>query len=49
MERNLNTGIGLSARRTTEQQGHLTISDSLFGQIIVDDESVLSRVAEVFA
>lgn len=33
-------------RRTTEKQRHLTVSDGLLGQIIVDDESVLAVVTE---
>jgi hypothetical protein len=42
------TGVGLTARRATEQQRHLAISDSLLGKIIVDHESMLSRVTEPF-
>lgn len=33
------TGVGLTSRRTTEKEGHLTVGDGLLGQIIVDDES----------
>ena len=31
------TGVSLTAGGTTEKEGHLTVSDSLLGQIIVDD------------
>ena len=33
-------------RRTTEKKRHLTVSDGLLGQIIVDDEGVLAVVTE---
>ena len=33
------TGVGLTTGRTTEKEGHLTVSDGLLGQVIVDDES----------
>ena len=32
------TGVGLTTGGTTEQKGHLTVSDGLLGQVIVDDE-----------
>ena len=32
------TGVGLTTGGTTEEQGHLTVSDSLLGQIVVDDQ-----------
>ena len=41
------TGVGLTTGGTTEEEGHLAVSDSLFGEIVVDDESVLRVVAEV--
>ena len=41
------TRVGLATRRTTQQQGHLTISNGLLGQIVVDDQSVLAIVAEI--
>lgn len=31
------TGVSLTTGRTTEKEGHLTVSDGLLGQIIVDD------------
>ena len=40
-------GIGLTTRGTTEQKRHLTISDSLLGEIIIDDKTVLAVVTEV--
>lgn len=42
------TGVSLTTRRTTEQERHLTVGNGLLGQIIVDDQSVLSSVTEVF-
>ena len=38
-----------TSRRTTEQQGDLAISNSLFRQIIVNDQRIFTAVAEVFA
>lgn len=32
------TGVSLTTGRTTEKEGHLTVSDGLLGQIVVDDE-----------
>ena len=36
------TGVSFTTRRSTEQQGHLSVGYSLFGQIVVDDQSVLA-------
>ena len=33
------TGVSLTTGGTTKQEGHLTVSDGLLGQVIVDDES----------
>ena len=35
--------------RTTEQQGDLTVSNSLFRQVIVNDQRIFTAVTEVFA
>lgn len=43
------TRVSLTARRTTEQQRHLTVSNSLLRQIIIDHKRVLSRVSEVLS
>ena len=32
------TRVGLTTGGTTEEEGHLTVSDGLLGQVIVDDE-----------
>ena len=32
------TRVSLTTGGTTEEQGHLTVSDSLLGQIVVDDQ-----------
>lgn len=41
-------GVSLTPGRTTEQQRHLTVGDGLLGQIVVDDNSVLAIITEVF-
>lgn len=43
------TGVGLTTRGTTEQQRHLTISDGLLGQIVVNDQGVTAIVPEPFS
>ena len=40
------TGVGLTTRGTTEQQGHLTVGDGLLGQVIVGDNGVTAVVTE---
>merc|ERR1712230_291971 len=40
-------GVGLTSRRTAEQQGHLTVSNGLLGQVVVDHDSVLAVISEV--
>ena len=32
------TGVSFATRRTTEKKRHLTVSDGLLGQIIIDDQ-----------
>mmetsp|Transcript_2822 Transcript_2822/g.4822 ORF Transcript_2822/g.4822 Transcript_2822/m.4822 type:complete len:302 (-) Transcript_2822:159-1064(-) len=39
--------VSLTTRRTTEQQRHLTVGNSLLRKIIVEDHSMLSVVTEV--
>jgi hypothetical protein len=39
-------GVGLTSRRTTEKERHLTVGDGLLGQIVVDNQGVLSIVSE---
>ena len=39
--------ISLSAWWSSKKKGHLSVSDSLLGEIIIDDESVLSTISEV--
>mmetsp|Transcript_7454 Transcript_7454/g.9250 ORF Transcript_7454/g.9250 Transcript_7454/m.9250 type:complete len:435 (-) Transcript_7454:852-2156(-) len=43
------TWVSFTSWRTTEEEGHLTVCNSLLGQIIVEDHSVLSVVTEVFS
>ena len=45
---NLLAGVGLTSRRTTEKERHLTVGDGLLGQIVVDNDGVLSVVTEPF-
>jgi len=40
------SGVGLTSRRTTEEEGHLTVGDGLLGEIVVEDDGVLSVVPE---
>src|ERR1700726_2662449 len=42
-------GIGFAARRTTQQQRHLTIGHRLFRKVVIDDDGVHAVVAEIFA
>lgn len=42
------TGVGLTTGGTTEQQRHLTVSNGLLGQIVVDDQGVTSIITEPF-
>jgi len=41
------SGIGLTSRRTTQKEGHLTISDGLLGKILVDDEGMFAVITEI--
>ena len=41
-------GVGLTAGRTTQQQGHLTISLGLLGEVVVDHQGGLALVHERF-
>ena len=41
------TGVSLTTRGSSEEEGHLTVGNSLLGQIVVDDEGVLRVVTEV--
>ena len=36
------TGIGLTTRGTTKKERHLSVGNSLLGQIVVDNQSVFS-------
>jgi hypothetical protein len=40
------TGVGLTSGRTTEEERHLTVGNSLLGQIVEDDDGVLAVVTE---
>ena len=41
------TWVSLTTGRSSKKKGHLTVGDGLLGQIVIDDESVLSVVTEV--
>ena len=41
------TWVSLTTGRSSEQKGHLTVGDSLLGEIVIDDEGVLRVVTEV--
>lgn len=40
--------VGLSSGRSSQKEGHLSVSDGLLGEIVVDDEAMLSVISEVF-
>ncbi len=40
--------VSFTARRTTKQKRHLTVSNSLLGKIVIADQSVLAIVTEIF-
>ena len=41
------SGVSLTSRRAAEEQGHLTVSHGLLGEIVVEDHGVLAVVSEV--
>lgn len=41
--------VGLSAGWSSQKERHLSVSDGLLGQIVIDDKGVLSIVSEVLA
>src|SRR5690606_11520576 len=43
------TRISFTTGRTTQQQRHLTVSNSLLGQVVICDQRVLAVVTEIFA
>jgi hypothetical protein len=43
------TWVGFSSWWSSEEEGHLSVGDGLFGQIVVHDQSVSSVVSEPFA
>jgi len=42
------TGISFTSRRSSQKKGDLSISGSLFREIVIDDKGMLSLVPEVF-
>jgi hypothetical protein len=43
------TGVSLTTWGTSQKERHLSVGNSLLGQIVIDDESVHSVVTEVFS
>jgi hypothetical protein len=43
------SGVSLTTWGTTEEEGHLTVSDGLLGEIVIDDKTVHAVVTEVLA
>ena len=43
------TWVSLTTGRSSEKEGHLSVSNSLLGKIVIDDKSVLSVVTEVLS
>jgi hypothetical protein len=40
------TGVSLSSRRSSQKKRHLTVSNGLLGQIVIDDKTMSSTVSE---
>merc|ERR1719334_1919097 len=43
------TGVGFTAWWTSQQEGHLSVGNSLLGQVVEDDDSVHAMISEVFS
>jgi len=43
------SGVGFSTGGSSEEQGHLSVSNGLLGEIVVDNQGVLSVVSEVLS
>ena len=43
------TGVGLTTWGPPQEQGHLSVGDGLFGQIVENDKGVLTVITEEFA
>ena len=43
------TGVGLTTWGPPQEQGHLSVGDGLFGQIVENNEGVLAVVTEELA
>ena len=41
------TGVSLTTWGSSKEEGHLSVSDGLLGEIIIDDKSVLAIISEV--
>jgi len=41
------TGVSLTTWGSSKEEGHLSVGDSLLGEIIIDDKSVLTIISEV--
>jgi hypothetical protein len=41
--------IGFSSRGSSQKKGHLSIGDSLFRKIIIDNQTVSSGISEIFS
>jgi hypothetical protein len=43
------TRVSLTTWGSSEEEGHLSVSNSLLGKIVIDDESMLAIISEVFS
>jgi len=43
------TWVGFSSWWSSQQQGHLSVSDGLLGKIVIDDKSMSSTISEEFS
>ena len=41
------TGVGLTTGGSSEEEGHLSVSDGLLREIVIDDQGVLAVISEV--
>jgi len=41
------TGVSLTTRRSSQKKGHLSVSNSLLGKIVIDNEGVHAIVSKI--
>jgi hypothetical protein len=43
------TGVSFTTRGSSQKERHLSVGNSLLGKIVIDDESMLAIISEVFS